>query len=255
MKLHSNIIGSGFPLVILHGFLGMGDNWKTLAKKYSKLGYEVHLVDQRNHGRSPHSEDFSYEILSADLLEYCKNRDFEKITLLGHSMGGKTAMQFACEYPEKIQHLLIADISPKYYAPHHQDILDSLQALDFLKIKSRVDAENELKKYITHQATRMFLLKNLHRKSPTEFALRVNLRVLSEKVIEIGRALSPDLIFTGKVLFLKGELSNYILNNELDVIQKHFPNYELKTIANAGHWLHAENSSDFFAISRFFLNS
>jgi len=256
MKLHSNIIGStGFPLLILHGFLGMGDNWKTLGKKYSELGFQVHLIDQRNHGRSPHSEDFSYTFLSQDVLEYCHDHNFDKISLLGHSMGGKTAMQFACENPEKIQHLIIADISPKYYAPHHQDILDSLQALDFSEIKSRADAEEELKKYIPEIGTRLFLLKNLYRKTPSQFALRVNLSVLVEKYSEIGKPLSDDLLFKGETLFLKGERSNYIIENELEILLKHFPNYTLKTVKNSGHWLHAENILDFFEYSSNFLKS
>ena len=255
MKLHSNIIGSGFPLIILHGFLGMGDNWKTLGKKYSELGYEVHLVDQRNHGRSPHSEDFSYTHLSNDLLEYCNTHNFDQISLLGHSMGGKTAMQFACEHPTKIKHLLIADISPKYYAPHHQDILDSLLSLDFSEIKSRTDAANELEKYISDPGIRLFLLKNLYRKTPSEFALRINLKTLAEKVIEIGKPLPEEYRFEGKVLFLKGDKSNYILPNELNSIEKHFPNYTLQTITNSGHWLHAENANEFYLHSSRFLKS
>ncbi len=253
MKLHSNIIGTGFPLIILHGFLGMSDNWKTLGKKYSELGYQVHLVDQRNHGRSPHSEDFSYQFLSNDLLTYCLDHNLGKIALLGHSMGGKTAMHFACENPEKIEHLIIADISPKYYAPHHQDILDSLQALDFSEIKSRTDAENELSNYIADKGIRMFLLKNIYRKSPTEFAFRINLKTLSDKVIEIGQPLAKNAVFKGKTLFLKGDRSNYILANELNTIANHFPNYTIKRISNAGHWLHAENPADFLQFTSKFL--
>lgn len=255
MKLHSNILGSGFPLLILHGFLGMGDNWKTLGKKYSELGFEVHLIDQRNHGRSPHSDDFSYSFLSDDLVEYCETHNLEKINLLGHSMGGKTAMHFACQYPEKIEHLIIADIAPKYYAPHHQDILDSLLALDFFEIKSRTDAENKLSNYIKDKGTRMFLLKNIYRKTPSEFALRVNLKTLSEKVIEIGKSLDTNAIFNGKTLFLKGDKSNYIPNNEISNLANHFPNYQIKTITNAGHWLHAENAIDFFTASSSFLTT
>jgi len=170
-------------------------------------------------------------------------------------MGGKTAMQFACKNPGKIQHLIIADISPKYYAPHHQDILDSLQALDFSEIKSRTGAEEELKKYITDIGTRLFLLKNLYRKSPSEFDLRVNLKILVEKYSEIGKPLSDKLSFLGKTLFLKGERSNYILESELEILRKHFPNYILKTVKNAGHWLHAENPLDFFTYSSSFLKS
>lgn len=255
MKLHSNIFGNGFPLIILHGFLGMGDNWKTLGKKYSELGFQVHLVDQRNHGRSPHSEDFSYSFLSDDLFEYCEDHQLTKINLLGHSMGGKTAMHFACKHPNKIEHLIIADIAPKYYAPHHQDILDSLLALDFSEIKSRNEADEELKKYIKDIGTRMFLLKNIYRKTPTEFDLRINLKTLSEKVIEIGKSLDTDAKFNGKSLFLRGDKSNYIPLDEVKNISNHFANYSIETIKNAGHWLHAENPTDFLKITSSFLKS
>lgn len=255
MKLHSNVLGNGLPLIILHGFLGMGDNWKTLGKKYSEIGYQVHLIDQRNHGRSPHSDDFSYSFLSDDLLEYCNDNNLSKINLLGHSMGGKTAMHFACEHPNKIDHLIIADIAPKYYAPHHQDILDSLLALDFSEIKSRSEAEDELRKYIKDPGTRMFLLKNIYRKTPSEFDLRINLKTLSNKVIEIGQPLGANCKFNGKTLFLRGDKSNYIPENEFENIANHFPNYSIKTIKNAGHWLHAENPTDFLNITSNFLKT
>ena len=246
MKLHSNIIGTGKPFIILHGFLGMGDNWKTLGKKFSESGYEVHLLDQRNHGRSPHSDDFSYQFLSNDILEYCQTNNLKNIILLGHSMGGKTAMHFACEHPEYVNRLIIADIAPKYYAPHHQDILDSLIALDFNEITSRTDAEAILKKFIKDSGTRLFLLKNLYRKSKDAYGLRINLQVLSEKVSEIGKALNEQAIFTKETLFLSGEKSNYILDEDKELVKKHFPNSAIKKVSNAGHWLHAENPDDFF---------
>ena len=253
MKLHSNIIGEGKPFIILHGFLGMGDNWKTLGKKYSVLGYQVHLVDQRNHGRSPHSSEFSYEHLSTDLLEYLNDNQLEDVILLGHSMGGKTAMDFACRHPELVKKLLIADIAPKFYAPHHQTILDSLQALDFSKITSRNDAEDVLKNYIKEPGTRMFLLKNLYRKEKTTFGLRINLSTLTTKVEEIGKALANDFTYSKPTLFLRGALSNYILNKDMELINTHFPNAELKTVTNASHWLHAENPVDFFEYSASFI--
>ena len=253
MKLHANIIGEGKPFIILHGFLGMGDNWKTLAKKYSELGYQVHLVDQRNHGRSPHSDDFSYEIMSKDLLEYCESNQLTNIILLGHSMGGKTAMDFACRYAHLVEKLLIADIAPKYYAPHHQTILESLHALDFSKISSRNDAEAILKNYIPEPGIRMFLLKNLYRKEKTSFDLRINLSTLSGKVTEIGKALASDAIFNKPALFLRGSKSDYVLDTDFNLINKHFPNNQLKTVSNASHWLHAENPLEFFEYSKEFI--
>ena len=255
MKLHSNIIGEGKPFIILHGFLGMGDNWKTLAKKYNELGYQVHLVDQRNHGRSPHSEEFSYTHLSDDLKEYCDTSNLQDIILLGHSMGGKTAMEFACSYPSLIKKLIIADIAPKYYAPHHQTILKSLQSLDFTTITSRSDAENTIKEYIKDAGTRLFLLKNLYRIEKTSFGLRINLKTLSEKVNEIGKALNDNAIFNGESLFIRGANSDYILDSDWKQITTHFPKATLQTVSNASHWLHAENPVDFFNYTSQFLTT
>lgn len=254
MKLHANIIGEGKPFIILHGFLGMGDNWKTLAKKYSEQGYQVHLVDQRNHGRSPHSSEFSYELMSADLLEYCNDNQLSNIILLGHSMGGKTAMDFACSNPSVVKKLIIADIAPKYYAPHHQSILESLQALDFNTISSRNDAEQVLKQYINEPGTRLFLLKNVYRKEKTSFGLRINLNTLVTKVSEIGKSLANHSTFDKPTLFLRGENSNYILDTDQELINSHFPNSELKTVSNASHWLHAENPTEFFEYSTQFIS-
>ncbi len=246
MILHSQILGSGTPFVILHGFLGMSDNWKTLGSRWAEAGYEVHLLDQRNHGRSFHSEAFSYEIMAQDLKNYCEAHKLERIILLGHSMGGKVAMQFAVTYPEMVSKLIVADIGPKAYPPHHQDILKALSVLDFSDIKSRGDAETVLSEYIQDVGTRMFLLKNLYRKSKTELALRVNLAVLSEKIEEVGKALLENSVFNGDTLFLGGENSGYIEPMDELLIKKHFPKAQIATISKAGHWLHAENPKEFY---------
>ena len=163
MALHSNIIGKGKPFVILHGFLGMGDNWKTLGKLFSENDFEVHLVDQRNHGRSFWSDTFNYEVLAEDLKAYCNDHDLNDIILLGHSMGGKTAMTAATEYPDLIDKLIVADISPRFYPVHHDKILDGLSALDFESIKTRGQADEALSSYISDFGTRQFLLKNIYR--------------------------------------------------------------------------------------------
>jgi pimeloyl-ACP methyl ester carboxylesterase len=246
MTLHSQILGSGKPFVILHGFLGMSDNWKTLGTRWAEDGYEVHLLDQRNHGRSFHSEDFSYKVMSEDLKNYCEEHDLKEIILLGHSMGGKTAMQFAVKYPEMVSKLIIADIGPKAYPQHHQDILKALSSLDFSKIKSRSEAEAILSEYIKDTGTRLFLLKNLYRKNKTELALRINLPVLSDKIEEVGKNLPENTVFKGDTLFLGGENSGYIQPMDEILIKKHFPKAEIGTISKAGHWLHAENPDEFY---------
>ncbi len=247
MQLHSNIIGKGKPFVILHGFLGMGDNWKSLGKRFAEQGYQVHLLDQRNHGRSFHSESFNYGVLSDDLKKYCDVHQLEEIVLLGHSMGGKTAMRFAVTYPEMISKLIIADISPKEYPLHHQDILKALSSLDFNKIHTRKKADEVISAYIKSPGVRQFLLKNLFWVEKGKLGLRINLPVLIKHIEEVGKALYEDAVFYEETLFLKGENSNYIEIQDEFLIKKQFPNSKIITIQNAGHWLHAENPTDFCA--------
>lgn len=249
MILHSKVIGSGKPFVILHGFLGMGDNWKTLAGQFAEDGYEVHLVDQRNHGRSFHSEDFSYELMAQDLKEYCDSKNLDEVILLGHSMGGKTAMRFAVQFPEMVTKLIVADIAPRYYPPHHLEILSGLTKLaaNDEALTSRGDADDYLANYIKDWGTRQFLLKNLFWNKQKKLELRMNLPVLSQKMEAIGEALPADAVYNGKTLFLKGAKSDYITENEKVSISKYFPDSEIVIISNAGHWLHAENPKDFYA--------
>lgn len=254
MKLYANVFGDGFPIIILHGFLGMGDNWKTLGKKISDQGFQVHLVDQRNHGRSPHSEVFTYDLLAEDLKIYCDAHGLDKINLLGHSMGGKTAMLFAVKYPELLSHLIIADIGPKYYPLHHQDILDGLDSLDFELLKSRGDVDMALEAYIPDAGVRMFLLKNLYWREKNMLGLRMNLKALINNASEIGLELPEEYVYLGKTLFLRGEKSNYILEEDQIRINKQFPDSEILEISNAGHWLHAENPKEFLKEVLEFIN-
>lgn len=246
MLLHSNILGEGYPFVILHGFLGMGDNWKTHGKNFAELGYEVHLVDQRNHGHSFHDTAFSYEVLAEDLKNYCKAKNLEDIILLGHSMGGKTAMLFATEYPNLVSKLMVADISPRFYPVHHDTILNGLSALDFDVIKSRGEADKALSEYVSDFGTRQFLLKNLYWVEKGKLGLRINLEVLKDEVAEVGEALPSYARFDKETLFLRGDRSEYIGPEDERIIKNHFSNVDIVTIPNAGHWLHAENPKDFF---------
>ena len=246
MNLHSNIIGEGKPFIILHGYLGMGDNWKTLAKQFSEADFEVHLVDQRNHGRSFHSNEFDYEVMAEDIKQYCEYQNLKDIVLLGHSMGGKTAMLFATKYPELVTQLLVADISPRYYPVHHDAILEGLSSLNFSKIKSRGEADEELSHYVHEAGTRMFLLKNLYWVEKGQLGLRLHLKALKENVSEVGEALPMHATFQKATLFLRGDRSEYIGEADEAIIHRHFPNSKIVTIANAGHWLHAENPHDFY---------
>ena len=253
MHLHSNIIGEGQPFIILHGFLGMGDNWKTLAKQFSGLGFQVHLVDQRNHGRSFHDSEFNYDVLAADLKVYCSHHNLQNIVLLGHSMGGKTAMLFAALYPEIVSKLIVADISPRFYPVHHDAILEGLSSLNFEEITSRKQAEEQLSKYVQDVGTRQFLLKNIYRLSSSVLGLRINLKALKTNVSEVGEALSSNLNFQKDTLFLRGDKSEYISDQDRPLIKHQFPTAVVKTISNAGHWLHAENPVEFFHNVRVFI--
>ncbi|WP_271856394.1 alpha/beta fold hydrolase [Patiriisocius marinus] len=253
MILHSQIIGEGTPLIILHGFMGMGDNWKTLGNRFAEEGYQVHLVDQRNHGRSFHSDVFTYESMANDLLKYIDHYNLESISLLGHSMGGKTAMQFACEYPHRVHKLLVADIGPKAYPQHHQDILKALSLLDFNTLKTRKEADGVLSNYIRDLGTRQFLLKNLYWVEKGVLGLRVNLEVVTKEIAEVGKSLNQSFVFEKETLFLRGSKSGYIEDVDELLILKQFPKSKIVTVANAGHWLHAENPDEFYLFVMNFL--
>lgn len=252
--LYSRIEGQGKPLIIIHGFLGMSDNWKSFGSLYAAEGFQSHILDLRNHGRSIHSEDFSYEVMAQDVLEYCQQHNLEKIFIIGHSMGGKVAMLFATKYPEMMEKLIVADIGPKYYAPHHQDILAGLNAVDFSSKPDRTAVEEILFPFIPDYGTRQFLMKSLYWKEPGQLAFRFNLDVFNRKVEEVGKILPENAIFEKPTLFIRGGNSNYILDADLPEIKEYFPNLELATIPNTGHWLHAENPNLFFRETALFLN-
>lgn len=245
--LYSKIEGEGKPFIIIHGFLGMSDNWKTLGLQFAQLGFQIHLLDMRNHGKSFHSDEFNYEIMVEDVKAYINFHQLQHVTLLGHSMGGKIAMLFATIYPEYVEKLIIADIGPKYYAPHHQTILEALNAVDFSKKPNRSEVDEIVSKYITDFGTKQFILKNVYWKTPEELDFRFNLPVFNEKISEIGTALPFENQFDKPVLFLRGDKSDYILDADFETILHHFPLAIIKTIPNSGHWLHAENPSAFYS--------
>lgn len=253
--LHAQVIGEGKPFIILHGFLGMSDNWGTLGKQFSEEGYEMHLMDQRNHGRSFHSDEFNYDVMVEDLKYYLDAKKLDNIILLGHSMGGKTAMQFAVKYPSRVEKLIVADIGPRSYPQHHQIILNGLSSLEFANpetgkegISSRGEASKALSSYVKSAPIRQFLLKNLYWVSKGKLAFRMNLPVLIENVEEVGVALSIDAVFKGDTCFIYGGASDYILPEDELLIKRHFPTSQLKKIDEVGHWLHAEKPKEFFKI-------
>ena len=253
--LHSNILGEGQPLLILHGFLGMSDNWKTLGTQYSENGFEVHLIDQRNHGKSFHSDEFNYDVLSDDVVRYMEHHNITSAYVLGHSMGGKTAMQLATSHPDRVKKLIVADIAPKFYPPHHDFIFNGLSHLDFDNIADRREADDELSKHIKEKGIRQFLLKNLYWVEKDRLGFRFNFEVLKDRMEEIGENISGSAVYDGPALFLRGDRSEYIQPNDFAEIKRHFPKATIETIDKAGHWLHAENPKQFYEKSFTFLNS
>lgn len=253
MILYSKIEGTGKPLIILHGFLGMSDNWKTLGTQYATLGYEVHLLDLRNHGRSFHSDVFNYEVMAQDIVDYCQEKKLQNSDIIGHSMGGKVAMLLAVEHPELINKLIVGDIGPKYYAPHHQEILAGLNAVDFSKKPSRTEVDAIVAEYIPDFGTRQFLMKSLYWETPEQLQFRFNLPVFNREIENIGTALPANTRFDKPTLFINGGNSKYIKEEDKAGILNHFPQAVFKTISGVGHWLHAENPKMFFEITAAFL--
>ena len=253
MKIvHSKIIGEGAPLLILHGYFGMSDNWKSLGNKFGE-DFQIHLIDQRNHGRSFHANNFNYDLLVEDIVQYIKHHQLEKVIVLGHSMGGKVAMLFAVKYPTLVAKLIIVDIAPRYYQPHHTDILKALNSVDFLIHNTRKLVDQKIAELIPDIGVRSFLLKNVYWKEKGLLAYRFNLQSLTENNHEVGKALPSFTTFDGETLFLAGGNSGYITESEVPVIKAHFQKASIKTIANVGHWLHAEKPKAFYELVMRFL--
>lgn len=254
MKLiYANQFGEGKDLVIVHGFLGMGDNWKSLGKKWASSGYHVHLLDMRNHGRSFHDDYFSYDVMTEDIIDYLEDQQIDKCYFIGHSMGGKVGMNLAIKKPDMLIKLVVVDIAPKFYPNHHGMILKGLELLEQNNLGSRKQADDLLSKTIDEVGIRQFLLKNLYRDENNQLHLRINLKALKKNIQNIGEALADGAVYNGKTLFLKGEKSTYISNNDKRLIKKNFPNSDLKVVKNAGHWVHAEQPKIFYkSVNHFF---
>jgi esterase len=252
MILFERHFGSGEPLIILHGLFGQSDNWTSIARKLGDH-FTVYTLDLRNHGQSGHDNVMNYDVMADDLLETIDYLGIQKMHLIGHSMGGKVAMLFALKYPERLEKLIIADIGPRFYKPHHQKILQGLNQLDLDLLTTRVDAENELSQLIPDAGTRQFLLKNLYRNNEGGFSWRFNLPVITEEIDHIGEQL-PSGICTTSTLFFHGGKSDYIIQSDYSEILNYFPNAEFQIMQGAGHWLHAENPNEFIRITNWWIN-
>ena len=243
MELFYRELGSGKPMVILHGLFGFSDNWHTHAKKLSEY-YRVILVDLRNHGHSPWSEEFSYQLMVDDLKELFSKLDLSDVILLGHSMGGKVAMHFAQQYPDFLEKIIVVDMGIKEYPLHHQHILKAFDSIDLGSISARSEAEKILSSFISSNGVVQFLLKNLYWKDKGKLAWRVNFKVLSDSMDEILSTLPYKEVLL-PTLFIRGALSDYILDTDFEEIENYFPDSQFVTIHNAGHWVHAEAPDEF----------
>ncbi|MBK5279795.1 MAG: alpha/beta fold hydrolase [Bacteroidia bacterium] len=243
MNLYFRTSGQGKPLVILHGLFGSSDNWFTLAKTFS-LHFKVYLIDMRNHGQSPHSEDFNYKLLAEDLEEFLENNAIEKPFIIGHSMGGKAAMNLAVKRPDMVSKLIVVDIVPKSYPVHHDHILEGLDAIQLEKLSSRSDADQFLSRHIPEAEVRQFLLKNLTRKPEGGFEWKINLKAIHNHIEEIGEGMQYPGKFEGPTLFIKGGRSNYFSNGDEELIKSIFTNATFSTL-DSGHWVQAEKPVEF----------
>jgi pimeloyl-ACP methyl ester carboxylesterase len=239
--------GQGRDFVIIHGLFGSLDNWQTLAKQLS-AHFCVWSIDQRNHGNSLHSSIHNYQALAEDLEDFLQAQGIKNPIILGHSMGGKTVMAWADRFAKGTEKLIVADISPRAYPMHHGEIFSAINAIDLNHITSRKDAEDIARMHIAHEATRLFILRSLYWEIPNEkLAWRFNAKALESEIHNVIASVYPKKPVAVPVLFLRGAESNYMTEADCLDIQKYFPNAQIKTIPNAGHWLHAEQPALFLA--------
>jgi esterase len=252
MELHYERSGQGHPLIILHGLFGSLENWRTLSKAFAQ-SFTVFVLDQRNHGRSPHSDDFNYQVMVEDVHEFMERHDLTSAYVLGHSMGGKVAMQFALSYPSLVDRLIVVDIAPKVYPPGHDDVFAGLYALNLAALRSRQEAEATLAPHLPDLALRQFLLKNLAREDSGAFIWRINLDGIHRNYHEMLKRFTASGEFPQPTLFIRGANSGYIRDTDLVTIRENFPAAQLTTISNTGHWVHAEAPQEFTRIVADFL--
>lgn len=266
MELFYRLLGLGDPVVILHGLYGASDNWHSIGRELSR-DHSVYLIDQRNHGNSPHDPVHNYNVLSNDLYEFLDKHKIDKPVIIGHSMGGKTALAFGLKYPERVRKMIVVDISPLGYenradsseTTNHEKIILALQAMDPDHIANRGDADKQLEQSIPSSVVRQFLLKNLKRTPDGKFRWAMNIQALAENMPSIfagvlpGCAANQDIIPRFPLLFLKGERSGYIGITDEEAIRHYFPWAEVKIIQDTGHWIHAEQPDEFLKAVRSFI--
>lgn len=249
--LHYKEAGQGQPLLILHGLFGSLDNWGAQVKALA-AHFRVFAIDLRNHGRSPWSDEMDYASLCEDLVQFLDQHQLESAMVLGHSMGGKAAMQLALSHPQRVRRLLVVDIAPVRYPPGHTQVFEGLCSVDLAQLGSRQEAENQLSAHVTDLGVRQFLLKNLYRDGD-HFAWRMNLKVLQREYDRLADAPSGKTPYPGPTLFIKGGNSDYMQEQHRAAIARWFPAATARVIEGVGHWPHAEKPELFTRLALRFL--
>ncbi len=252
MKLNSYSVGHGPTLIGLHGLLGSLDNWKLTATRWAG-DFTVHLLDLRNHGHSPHADEFNYEVLVADVVEFIRDQHLDRVHLLGHSLGGKVAMRFAQLHPALVSKLVVADMSPRAYPVVHAELLTAMLAINPGAFLQRTEVDAALASAVPDQRLRQFLLKNLARDPAGKLHWRPHLAAIRAALPQLSAALPRTPRFDGPTLFIRGEKSDYIRDEDLTLIREVFPRAQLRTLAGAGHWVHADAPAQFAEVVSEFL--
>lgn len=251
MKLFFREIGEGKPMIILHGLFGSSDNWLTVSKRLGEFR-KLYIVDLRNHGQSPQNSVFDYDGMVEDLEYFIQQQGLDKPDILGHSLGGKVAMKFAAVHPDLLDKLIVVDIAPRAYPIHHDTILEGLNGIDIVSLESRKEADETLSAYVPQVGVRQFLLKNLKR-TDSGFDWKMNLSAITENIANVGEELEYHKRVNNPTLFIRGEQSNYITDEDFPRIMHQFPNARIETIRQASHWIHAEQPEALSSVVEHFL--
>lgn len=253
MDLFYREYGSGPPLVILHGLLGAGGNWHTLARRVFGATHRVLVPDQRNHGRSPHGDAFDYATLADDLEDFLNARGLATTAIMGHSMGGKVAMEFALTRPERVDRLIVVDIAPRAYPDRHRPILDAMRAVDPSAMTRRNEVRDAVARHLADPEVVDLVLKNVERRGDGSMAWAVHLDAIERHYLHIMDGLDTWATYDGPTLFVRGDRSDYVRDEDLETIRAFFPTAVLETVADAGHWVHADHPAAFSRVVRSFL--
>lgn len=254
MKLFYKQYGtSGKPLFILHGIFGMLDNWHNIAKQLAKNGYTVYTIDARNHGQSPHSAEMSYQLMAEDVIALANDLGYETFTLMGHSMGGKTAMWTAHQFGNRIEKLILVDIAPVLYKAGHLTYFEAFENIPWHTLTTRKQIDESLMQYEKEMGVRLFLAKNIDRNDAGSFSVKCNIVDIKKAYLEIIDKLQFSNVYEGETFFILGEKSHYLKVEDKPYILQYFPKAKFETISNAGHWVHAENPCEFLEKLNIFL--